>query len=1107
MNTPPTDSFALDRISSKTHRQPAVCTRPLLAWAWNLLSVGLIMMLADAAPASDPIQPVDYLSQVKPLLAAKCYPCHGILKQEAELRLETRDLLLSGGDSGPALVPGHPEQSLLIARVAGGEDERMPPADEGAALKPDEVDLLRRWIREGAEAPREETPVGPEQHWAFQRIEKPTLPNGSPRSTHPVDAFLSAKQAERDIQPLAAAPRSLRLRRLYLDLIGLPPTLQQLADDRPWTEIVDELLASPQYGERWGRHWMDVWRYSDWYGLGAQLRNSQKHLWHWRDWIIESLNEDKGYDQMILEMLAGDELAPADPDTYRATGFLARNYYLFNRTTWLDSTIEHTSKAFLGLTLNCAKCHDHKYDPISQLDYYRLRAIFEPHQVRLDPVPGETDLEKNGIPRVFDDQIEISTYVHVRGDPQNPDTSQTVAPGVPELFASFAPSAEPISLPPYAYAPGSRKYVQDAYLAQRQAELERARQQLTAAQRELAEANERLASPQLKDYKLDEPFDELDPERWEVVGSGWKFENGAAWQTQASRDESYLRLKSPLPRDFELICQYTTTGGTTYKSVTFRFDESKDRKYANFVYTSAHEPGPKVQVAYTREGTTQYPPEGRIARPIQVGKSYALKFAVRDRLVNVWLDDKFILAYLLPDRREGQLTLSGFDATVRFESLMLRSLPLDYALVDAGTGGGNAASSLELAVQVAEKKLNLSQASLASLQAAIAADRIKYQIPTDENALAQAAFQAAELELTRLMAVADHDKLANAADPQKVKAAEQQFAEAQQQLAKLRDRPKSAEIEYPTLRASRKALETPEHKESDYPAVYARESTGRRLAFARWMVARDHPLTARVAVNHIWTRHFGQSLVDSMFDFGLRTPQPLQHELLDFLAMELIESGWSLKHLHRLIVTSQTYQLCSSATNVPDTSRREDPENQTYWRMPVRRMESQVVRDSLLSLAGQLDLQRGGPSVNPGPTSRRRSIYFKHSRDDQDLFLSMFDDADLLQCYRRSESIVPQQALALANSRLSLDMSAEIARRIDPHTQLTRADFIAQSFQSILARPATPTEQEACGDFMDELETLLNSETRNVAATRVQATIRKRLVHALLNHNDFVTIR
>jgi hypothetical protein len=176
---------------------------------------------------------------------------------------------------------------------------------------------------------------------------------------------------------------------------------------------------------------MDIWRYSDWYGLGEQLRHSQKHIWHWRDWIVESLTADKGYDQMVVQMLAADELAPEDRGNLRATGFLARSYYLFNRTTWLDETIEHACRALLGVTMQCVKCHDHKYDPIAQADYYRMRSIFEPLHVRLDPWPGETDFEKNGLPRVFDLHLDKPTYRHVRGDDKNEDKSKSMTPGVP----------------------------------------------------------------------------------------------------------------------------------------------------------------------------------------------------------------------------------------------------------------------------------------------------------------------------------------------------------------------------------------------------------------------------------------------------------------------------------------------------------------------------------------------------------------------------------------------------------------------------------------------------------------------------------------------------
>ena len=239
------------------------------------------------------------------------------------------------------------------------------------------------------------------------------------------------------------------MRRLFLDLVGTsePGDCGAVKEptDQHYEKIVDRLLASPHYGERWGRHWMDIWRYSDWFGLGEQLRYSQKHIWHWRDWIVESLNKDKSYDQIILEMLAADELFPLDEERLRATGFLARNYFLFNRTTWLDKTIEHTARAFVGLTLQCSKCHDHKYDPITAEDYYRFRAILEPHQIRTDALPGEFDLEKNGLPRAFDMHPDAATFIHVKGDEKNLDQSQPMSPSPPAFLGHIPFTIQPVS--------------------------------------------------------------------------------------------------------------------------------------------------------------------------------------------------------------------------------------------------------------------------------------------------------------------------------------------------------------------------------------------------------------------------------------------------------------------------------------------------------------------------------------------------------------------------------------------------------------------------------------------------------------------------------------
>ncbi|MFM8476118.1 MAG: DUF1549 domain-containing protein, partial [Planctomycetaceae bacterium] len=293
----------------------------------------------SAAAAADDL----YQQQVRPVLRERCVACHGALRQEAGLRLDTADLVRRGGDSGAGVVPGDAAASLLLTRITATDlSIRMPP--EGEPLKPEQIAAMRSWIQSGAAGPASEQPEeDPRDHWAFRSPIRPPLPSVSDTSrvATPIDAFLQSVREQHGLAAQSPADPRTWLRRVSLDLTGLPPTLQEqqefVADHSPAARarVVERLLASPHYGERWGRHWMDIWRYSDWWGLGAEVRNSQKHIWHWRDWIIESLNADTGYDQMLQDMLAADELHPTDRSRLRATGFLARQYFKFNRTSWL----------------------------------------------------------------------------------------------------------------------------------------------------------------------------------------------------------------------------------------------------------------------------------------------------------------------------------------------------------------------------------------------------------------------------------------------------------------------------------------------------------------------------------------------------------------------------------------------------------------------------------------------------------------------------------------------------------------------------------------------------------------------------------------------------
>jgi hypothetical protein len=310
---------------------------------------------------------------------------------------------------------------------------------------------------------------------------------------------------------------------------------------------------------------------------------------------------------------------------------------------------------------------------------------------------------------------------------------------------------------------------------------------------------------------------------------------------------------------------------------------------------------------------------------------------------------------------------------------------------------------------------------------------------------------------------------------------------------------------YVSLRGAVKTVENPtETPESAAAAEFPATSTGRRTALAKWIADRRHPLTARVAVNHVWNRHFGEPLVPTIFDFG-RKGRPTQHpELLDWLAVEFMDAGWSFKHLHRLLVTSQAYRMSSSSAGL-EANAAVDPENRYLWRMNTNRMEAQVLRDSLLHLSGKLDTTHGGPPIplDQAITSNRRSLYFVHSHNDHDRFLSVFDDAGVQECYRRERSIVPQQALALFNSRQASEAARGIALRLGAGDHaLADEQFVSRAFVVLLACEATEQEQAACREALAAWRELRSGDDAKRATEA-----RVHLIEALINHNDFITVR
>ena len=449
---------------------------------------------------------VDYVRDVKPILKERCYACHGALKQESGLRLDTGKSLRQGGDGGAIIDAEAAERSSLIQRVsAHDESERMPP--EGEPLTAVQIETLRNWIGQGAISPENELPeLDPDQHWAFQPPLRPDLPAiWWIRTLRTIPSMLLSTRnfSEHGLTAQSEAPKHVLLRRLYLDLIGLPPTREELHDflddDSPaaYEAVVDRLLNDPRYGERWARHWMDIWRYSDWYGRRyvPDVWNSAPQVWRWRDWIVQSLNEDHGYDRMLREMLAADEICPEDDSAAVATGYLIRNWYALNPNDWMRSTVEHTGKAFLGLTFNCAHCHDHKYDPILQDDYFRLRAFFEPIDIRQDRVPGEADpgpfqeydygvlrkIQRLGAVRIYDKNPDAPTWFYTGGDERRRvEERGSILPGVPEFLTASVPKITPVELPLRAWYPGLRPALHDALLAEAGTAIVQAEKELVA---------------------------------------------------------------------------------------------------------------------------------------------------------------------------------------------------------------------------------------------------------------------------------------------------------------------------------------------------------------------------------------------------------------------------------------------------------------------------------------------------------------------------------------------------------------------------------------------------------------------------------------------------
>lgn len=955
--------------SSSSGRKLLRVALPLVLWLYAL----------EVCLPADDIEQI-YLQQIKPVLQQRCFACHGALKQESDLRLDTVASMKLGGVSGSILEAGSGGKSVLWERISSSDPtSRMPP--EGMPLTADQIKSIEKWIAAGAPVPNDEQPQkDPRQHWAFQVPIKPNLPSDSSAELfdNPIDKFLSVKQSKLRVTPLPQADKATLVRRLYLDLLGIPPTTAELdsflsdSGAHAYSSLVDRLLERPEYGERWGRHWMDVWRYSDWYGRRSvpDVMNSYPQIWRWRDWIVRSLNQDKGYDRMLKEMLAADELCAAEDENLVATGFLVRNWYKWNYETWMKDNVEHTGKAFLGLTLNCAMCHDHKYDPISHEDYFRFRAFFEPLELRHDRVAGLPDpgpFKKyvyaesygpiaSGAIRVFDEKLDAKTFMFSGGDARNRIEGKPPQPPSPPaalLWSDF--NVEAVNLPDEASYPGLKEFVRQDELNRLTAELNKANESAIAATTALADRRSELEK---------------------------------------------LRQRAAQP----------TTAANIHGS---------------------------AELAAATEAI--------------------VAASAEDRIVSATADS--------------------------------------------------------------------AQAKLESLRCRIAADDARYRSVGDADLLAKLASRAerfAGFQSARILEATAEKTLFLAQQKQAQASAEQQdvikkeVASAEASLQQARQK----------LDAARTTLASDDTTYTPLSPKYPAESTGRRLALATWITDRKNPLTGRVAVNHIWLRHFGQAIVDTTDNFGVQGKLPEQPELLDWLAVELMDSGWSMKHIHRLIVNSQAFQRASTF-EVGYPASQSDPSNTAYWRANQLRMEAEVVRDSVLACAQSLDRSIGGPEIDPSQwvISNRRSLYFTIHGEAKMQFLETFDGPNVCDCYRRNSTVLPQQALAMTNSELLVDQGRKLAGKIKLQldgssvtSDQFNEKFVQLAFRTVLSRSPNNQELEISLVFLQQQTLSLSKAAADALvikpATGVVAAsadlaqrARENLTISLFSHNDFVTIR
>ncbi len=911
-------------------------------------------VIARAAPTT-----IDFERDIRPLLHARCSGCHGATKQNAGLRFDNKASAMK------VITPGKSSASELIRRVTSNDaTEMMPPT--GDRLTPREIALLKAWIDAGAVWPETQTPMAEAKRadktwWSLQplkNIEPPTIRNPNSAIQTPIDRFIIAKLAEKNLQPSPPADRRTLLRRVTYDLTGLPPTPEEVEafvnDKAPnaYEKLVDRLLSSPRYGEQWGRHWLDVARFGE--SKGFEQNHIINNLWPYRDYVIRSFNQDKPFNRFIVEQLAGDVVGKGDPNVEVGTAFLVCGPYdsvgnqdevqqKIIRANTLDDVITATSNAFLGLTVNCARCHYHKFDPIPTEDYYRMRAAFE----------GVTHGE-----RVLATEAEKQR---------------------------FEAKAKPLEA--------------------RRGEVLKAK---TALEKSIA-ARAKEKAAQVTSYALPKITRHFNEHRFAPVAARYlKFQ---------------MRAHSDNPKS----------------AVNARLDEfevwTKDRN-----------------VALASNGAKAEGITNRRAEDFVGANAYGVE------LVN---DGKFGERWFVAAPAELTLTFAQTETIERIVFSQDRAASPN----DAGNGGlGPFVTEYQVLISLDGKAWQAiaDSSSRPPYNEAHLIERFAALVMTDDEKQSLATLDTELAQLNRdLKAIPPLPTVwAGKFEQPKVTTYIHKGGDPLRRGADVR--PSSLAVLDGTLPPFALPADAPESE--------------RRLALANWIASDANPLTARVLVNRIWHYHFGTGLVDTPSDFGYLGGKPSHPELLDWLARRLQTHGWRLKPLHREIVLSQTYQQASAHR---DDAAKLDGNARLLWRFPPRRLRAEEIRDTMLSVAGKLNLQLGGPGFrlyrylednvatfvpldNHGAETFRRAVYHQNARSSLIDGLTDFDLPDNAGAApNRITTTSPLQALTLLNHQFTLAMADALTERVKREVPNDEAAQVRRAFALAFQRRPSREEEAA----------------------------------------------